>query len=71
MNPATPPDLTTATWRKSARSSGGGSNCVEVANLSGLIAIRDSKNPQGATLIITLTAFRNLADNMRNDAFKA
>jgi phosphoserine phosphatase len=65
MNPATPPDLTTAAWRKSTRSSGGGSNCVEVARLPGLIAIRDSKNPQGATLIISSAAFEELANRIR------
>ena len=65
MNPAPSADLSAATWRKSTRSSGGGSNCVEVARLPGHIAIRDSKNPHGPTLIITRTAFRELADALR------
>jgi hypothetical protein len=65
MNPTAPADLSTATWRKSIRSSGGGSNCVEVAHLPGLIAIRDSKNPAGPALIITSTAFRELADDIK------
>jgi hypothetical protein len=63
MNPAT--DLTRAVWRKSSRSSGGGSNCVEVAQLSSSIAIRDSKNPGGAALLVTSAAFRELADDIR------
>lgn len=66
MNPTASADLSAATWRKSTRSSGGGSNCIEVAHLPGLIAIRDSKNPDGAALIITPTAFRKLADGIRH-----
>jgi hypothetical protein len=49
----------------SSRSSGGGSNCVEVAQLSSSIAIRDSKNPEGAALLVTSAAFRELADDIR------
>ena len=60
MNPAPPADLASAAWRKSSRSSGGGSNCVEVARLPGHIALRDSKNPQGPALIITTAAFQEL-----------
>jgi hypothetical protein len=49
----TKPDLTHAIWRTSTRSGGNG-NCVEVAtNLSGLVAIRDSKNPHGLALTIS------------------
>jgi Domain of unknown function (DUF397) len=48
------PDLAPAQWRKCTRSSSTGQNCVEVAtNLPGLIAIRDSKNPDGPNLIFT------------------
>ena len=47
-------DLSGAIWRKSIRSQGDGANCVEVAgNLPGVIAVRDSKNPEGAALIFT------------------
>ncbi|SDT79853.1 DUF397 domain-containing protein [Actinoplanes derwentensis] len=45
-------DLTGAVWRKSTRSGGNGGDCVEVAgNLPGVVALRDSKDPGGATLI--------------------
>ena len=64
MKTATAPDLTRAAWRKSSRSSGGGSNCVEIAQLSGRIAVRDSKNPEGAALLITTAAFRELTDGI-------
>ena len=43
-------DLTCAAWRKSIHSSGNG-NCVEVArNLPGIVAVRDSKDPEGPAL---------------------
>jgi hypothetical protein len=43
-------DLAGAVWRKSMRSNSGG-NCVEVArNLPGVVAVRDSKHPQGPAL---------------------
>jgi len=39
-----------AEWHKSTYSANG-STCVEVArNLPGIVAVRDSKNPQGPTL---------------------
>jgi hypothetical protein len=69
MNPTASADLAQATWRKSSRSSGGGSNCVEVAHLPGHIAIRDSKNHEGAALILTPAAFHELTDTIRRGAF--
>lgn len=47
-------DLTGAWWRKSRHSGSNGGNCVEVAtNLPGIVAVRDSKHPDGPTLIFT------------------
>jgi hypothetical protein len=46
-------DLEGAIWRTSSRSGSEG-NCVEVAdNLPGIVAVRDSKNRAGGTLVIT------------------
>ncbi|MGA2826565.1 MAG: DUF397 domain-containing protein [Streptosporangiaceae bacterium] len=46
-------DLSTAEWRKSSFS-GANNNCVEIAgNLPGIVAIRDSKNPDGPALAVT------------------
>lgn len=38
-------------WRKSTRSDSHGEACVEIAGLPGMIAIRDSKNPDGPKLV--------------------
>jgi len=47
-------DLAEAVWKKSSRSGNNGGNCVEVAaNLPGIIAVRDSKNPNGPALAFT------------------
>jgi len=47
-------DLTSADWHKSTRSGGNGGDCVEVAvNLPGIVAVRDSTNPDGPALSFT------------------
>lgn len=41
-------------WRKSSYSGNQGGNCVEVADLpDGGMAVRDSKDPEGSTLVFT------------------
>jgi len=45
-------DLNRAQW-KSSRSGSQCDNCVEVAFVDEAIAVRDSKNPTGPTLIFT------------------
>ncbi|MGW0245077.1 DUF397 domain-containing protein [Nocardia goodfellowii] len=54
--------LSGAVWNKSSYS-GGNDNCVEVADLpGGRKGVRDSKNPNGPTLVFTAgewTAFLN------------
>jgi hypothetical protein len=52
-------DLTGAQWRTSSYSSGNGGQCVEIAaNLPGIIAVRDSKDPDGPALAFTPTAWQ-------------
>ena len=47
-------DLSRAEWRKASSSSSNGGACVEVArNLSGVVAVRDSKNPHGPVLTVS------------------
>jgi hypothetical protein len=49
-------DLSSARWRKSSYSDGQ-ANCVEVA-AAGLVAVRDSKSPDGPRLTLTPDAWR-------------
>jgi hypothetical protein len=44
-------------WRKSSYS-GGDNNCVEVGTTGTRVAVRDSKNPSGAALNVSASAWR-------------
>lgn len=48
------PDLAAATWRKASRSGGEGGNCVELARMDNVGAVRDSKSPAGGMLRVDL-----------------
>lgn len=50
-------NLTGANWRKSSYSSDTGGDCVEVADLTAHVAVRDSKNPGGPAFLTTPAAF--------------
>jgi Domain of unknown function (DUF397) len=45
-------DLTSADWHKSSYSGNSG-NCIEMAELPGVVAVRDSKNPDDGALGFT------------------
>ncbi|WP_307855478.1 DUF397 domain-containing protein [Kibdelosporangium banguiense] len=59
--------MSQTSWRKSSRSNGVGTDCVEVAwpsrppslSADGVL-VRDSKNPAGPTLTIPVAAWRGL-----------
>jgi hypothetical protein len=52
-------DLSRARWVKSSLSNGQGGECVEVAtNLPGIVAVRDSKDPDGSKLVVTRGEWR-------------
>ncbi|MDF3293331.1 DUF397 domain-containing protein [Streptomyces silvisoli] len=47
-----------AAWRKSSYSSNNGGNCVEVADgFPGVVPLRDSKDPEGHTLLFSAEAW--------------
>ena len=55
-------------WRKSSHSSGAAnSDCVEVADLSGTVAIRDSKNLHAGHLALTPGVFANLLARLKHN----
>jgi hypothetical protein len=59
-------DLTCAAWRKSTRSSGSG-NCVEVADsLPNVVAVRDSKDPDGPALVVEPAALAAFTEAVKS-----
>jgi hypothetical protein len=59
-------DLSRAEWWKSSYSGQSG-NCVEVArNLPGLVAVRDSKEPDGARLVVSRETWRVFLKGLRS-----
>ena len=60
------PDLSQAIWRKSSYSSSTGQNCVEVAtNLPGVVAIRDSTDPNGPRLLVPARDWRSFLSGLQ------
>ncbi len=60
-------DLTTP-WRKSSYSNSG-ANCVEVARTrSGKVAVRDSKNPDGGALSLSLDEWKTFVAEFQTTA---
>jgi hypothetical protein len=60
------PDFTN--WRTSSRSSGGG-NCVEVAHEGNLVAVRDTKDREGGTLVFPQAVWTAFIVDIRNGKF--
>ena len=60
-------DLSRAEWRKSSRSGGNGGQCVEVAhNLTAVVAVRDSKDRHGGTLVFSRLTWAEFIDTVRH-----
>jgi Domain of unknown function (DUF397) len=58
-------DLSRAEWHKSSYSGQSG-NCVEVArNMPGLVVVRDSKQPDGAKLVVSPETWRVFIRDVR------
>jgi hypothetical protein len=56
--------------RKSSYSGSGGGNCVEVAsNLPDMVAVRDSKNPDGLRLACTREAWSEFLQSIKQGEF--
>ncbi|MEV3874483.1 DUF397 domain-containing protein [Streptomyces sp. NPDC049906] len=61
-------DLTRAEWRTSSYSSGNG-QCVEIAVLTEVVAMRDSKRPSGPILRFTNEEFSTFVTAARHGQF--
>ncbi|MFG1899652.1 DUF397 domain-containing protein [Micromonospora carbonacea] len=60
-------DLSNANWKKSTRSNTAGGECVEVAdNLTGVVAVRDSKYPSGPMLVFTPQTWRAFVEHTKH-----
>lgn len=63
------PVLSRAVWRKSSHSGSSGGECVEVALLGGVNAIRDSKNPEGGYLTVERAVWVALVSQIKQDTY--
>jgi hypothetical protein len=61
------PELGGVVWRKSTYSALNG--CVEIAFVDGLVAVRDSTDPQGGALIFTPVEWQAFLDGVRDGQF--
>jgi hypothetical protein len=52
-------------WRKASYSDNGG-NCVEVADATRVILVRDTTNRDGVTLSVPASAWRHLVSEVRS-----
>lgn len=55
-------------WQKAVRSAGNG-QCVEVASVQSMIAIRDSKNPAQPALLYTTGEWAAFIDGVKKGEF--
>ncbi|MEU5939153.1 DUF397 domain-containing protein [Micromonospora sp. NPDC047548] len=64
-------DLRGVIWRKSSRSSGGGNgDCVEVCFAGDVVAVRDSKDPEGEVLAFSAASWRTFIAGSAGGAFR-
>ncbi|MEV7087747.1 DUF397 domain-containing protein [Streptomyces sp. NPDC093085] len=56
-------------WRKSSYSTNGG-NCIEVgAGITGVVPVRDSKNPHGPALGFPVSSFTTFVTGLKTGKF--
>ncbi|MGW1177118.1 DUF397 domain-containing protein [Kitasatospora sp. NPDC002543] len=59
-------------WRKSSYSNPSGGDCVEVADgITGVVPVRDSKDPHGPALAFTPEAWESFVTGVRAGDFPA
>jgi hypothetical protein len=57
-------DKENGNWRKASYSNGQG-NCVEVGNLTGSVAVRDTKDRDGVTFAVSADAWQAFTDKLK------
>lgn len=61
-------DLSGARWRKSSYTTSNGGECVELAGLPGVVAVRDSKDPGGPALVFSRSQWRAFLAGLKQEA---
>ena len=61
-------DVTGAVWRKSSYSGSNGGACVEVGTAGLVVAVRDSKDPDGPLLAFAADTWQAFAEDVKADA---
>lgn len=59
-------ELNEQLWRKATKSHEEGDACIEIAPTDQVIAVRDSKDPDGPKLVVSRSDFRHLAETLKN-----
>lgn len=59
---------TAVRWRKSSYSGHEGGQCVEVANLTGVVGVRDSKHADGPKIALTPESWHSLTRRIKGVA---
>ncbi|WP_244190611.1 DUF397 domain-containing protein [Streptomyces caeruleatus] len=57
--------LPEAAWRKSTYSSDNGGACVEVVDGLSAVPVRDSKNKEGAALVVSPSAWASFVNSVK------
>jgi hypothetical protein len=58
-------DITSADWRKSSFSGANGGNCVEVADDTGRVLVRDTKDRDGLVLSVPAEAWATFTAGLK------
>lgn len=69
---STPVDLSSARWEKSSHSGGNGGECIEFTRtfaVSGVVPVRDSKDPEGPALAFPTDAWSAFVAGVKADEF--
>ncbi|UYB40838.1 DUF397 domain-containing protein [Streptomyces sp. Je 1-4] len=71
---STTPDLSAVEWVKSSYSQGNGGDCIEWAPAfaaSGVVPVRDSKDPHGPSLTFETAAWSSFVTAVKGEEFPA